>query len=121
MVCSFLFGILLIFDISWSTNSVVVSDNTVSLNTLKGYVDRVMVLYVVTYTSNKKTANCITNSQSRTINFAPVLASVPNQYLQQGYPFLNGIRGKGPFSFQLTVGPALPGIAIIAFNSSELC
>ena len=97
------------------------SDNTVSLNTLKGYMDRVMFLYVVTYISNNKTATSFTKSQGRTINFAPVLASVPNQYLQQGCAFLNGIRGKGPFSLQLTVGPALPGIAIIAFNSSELC
>ncbi|HKO65450.1 MAG TPA: hypothetical protein VJU13_09630, partial [Candidatus Nitrosocosmicus sp.] len=48
-------------------------------------------------------------SQGHKINFAPLLASVPNQFLQQGYDFLNGIKGEGPFGFQLPVGTALPG------------
>ena len=86
-----------------------ISDNTVSLSTLKGYVDGVVVSYIVTDTSDNKTATSITESQGHTINFAPLLASVPNQYLQQGYDFLNGIRGEGPFGFQLPVGTALPG------------
>jgi hypothetical protein len=44
-------------------------------------------------------ATSITEGQGHTIAFAPLLASVPNQYLQQGYDFLNGIRGEGPFGF----------------------
>ena len=64
---------------------------------------------MVTYTSDSKTATSITERQGHKINFAPLLASIPNQYLQQGYDFLNGIRGEGPFGFQLPVGSALPG------------
>ena len=41
IIVSLLFGILLIFDISWSTNILAISDNTVSLSILQGYVDEV--------------------------------------------------------------------------------
>jgi len=64
---------------------------------------------MVTYTSDSKTATSITQRQGHKINFAPLLSSILNQYLQQGYDFLNGIRGEGPFGFQLPVGSALPG------------
>lgn len=67
-----------------------------------------MVSYIVTYTSDNKTAASITESQGHKINFAPVLALVPNQFLQQGYDFLNGIKGERPFGFQLPVGTTIP-------------
>ena len=68
-----------------------------------------MISCIVTDTTDNKTATSITEGQGHTINFAPLLASVPNRYLQQGYDFLNGIRGEGPFGFQLPVGSAVPG------------
>lgn len=71
----------------------------VSLSTLKGYVDGVVVSYIVTDALDNKTATSITEGQGRTINFAPLLVSLSNQYLQQGYDFLNGISGEGPFGF----------------------
>jgi hypothetical protein len=81
----------------------------VSLSTLKGYVDGVVVSYIVTDASDNKMATSITEGQGHTIAFAPLLASVPNQYLQQGYDFLNGIRGEESVGFQLPVGTSLPG------------
>ena len=39
IIVSLLFGIPLIFDISGSTNILAISDNTVSLSILQGYVD----------------------------------------------------------------------------------
>ena len=39
IIVSLLFGIPLIFDISWSTNILAISDNTVSLSILQRYVD----------------------------------------------------------------------------------
>src|SRR5688500_12467591 len=104
-----LLGIFLILDISWGRRAMVISNNSVSLSTLKGYVDGVVVSYIVTNASDNKMATSITESQGHTIAFAPLLASVPNQYLQQGYDFLNGIRGEEPFGFQLPVGTSLPG------------
>ena len=102
-----LLGIFLIFDISWGRRAMAISNNTVSLSTLKGYVDGVVVSYIVTDASDNKMATSIT--ESRTYNSLCTLASLlPNQYLQQGYDFLNGIRGEGPFGFQLPVGTALP-------------
>ena len=92
-----------------NSNALAVTNQSISLNTLNGYVDGVMVSYIVTDTSDNKTAASITESQGHKINFAPLLASVPNQFLQQGYDFLNGIKGEGPFGFQLPVGTALPG------------
>ena len=92
-----------------NSDALAVANHSISLNTLNGYVDGVMVSYIVTDTSDNKTAASITESQGHKINFAPLLASVPNQFLQQGYDFLNGIKGEGPFGFQLPVGTALPG------------
>jgi len=100
-ISTFVLGIFLL--LGANSNALAVVNHSISLNTLNGYVDGVMVLYIVTYTSDNKTAASITESQGHTINFAPLLASVPNQFLQQGYDFLNGIKGEGPFGFQLPV------------------
>ena len=91
-----------------NSNALAVTNQSISLKTLDGYVDGVMVSYIVTDTSDNKTAASITESQGHKINFAPLLASIPDEYLQQGYDFLNGIKGEGPFGFQLPVGTALP-------------
>ena len=92
-----------------NSNALAVTNPSISLKTLDGYVDGMMVSYIVTDTSDNKTAASITESQGHRINFALILASIPNQYLQQGYDFLNGIKGEGAFGFQLPVGTALPG------------
>ncbi len=106
-ISTFVLGIFLLL---WAnSNALAVANHSISLDTLNGYVDGVMVSYIVTDTSDNKTATSITESQGHKINFAPLLASVPNQFLQQGYDFLNGIKGEGPFGFQLPVGTALPG------------
>ena len=64
---------------------------------------------MVTCTSDSKTATSITERQGHKINFASLLASIPNQYLQQGYDFLNGIRGEGPFGFSFLLGQRYQG------------
>jgi hypothetical protein len=106
-VSAFMLSIFVLF--GTSSNALAVTNQSISLNTLNGYVDGVMVSYIVTDTSDNKTSDSITESQGHKINFAPLLSTIPNQYLQQGYDFLNGIKGEGPFGFQLPVGTALPG------------
>lgn len=106
-VSAFMLSIFVLF--GTNSNALAVTNQSISLNTLNGYVDGKMVSYIVTDTSDNKTSDSITESQGHKINFAPLLASIPNQYLQQGYDFLNGIQGEGPFGFQLPVGTALPG------------
>ena len=106
---TFLSSIFLLLGTSYSALAIASNNNTISLTTLKGYVDGVIVSYIVTDTSDNKTAESITDSQGHKINFAPLLASIPNQFLQQGYDFLNGIKGEGPFGYQLPVGTSLPG------------
>ncbi len=38
-----------------------------------------------------------------------MLSSIPKLYIQQEYDFINGIKGEGPFGFQLPVASVLPG------------
>ena len=71
-----------------NSNALAVTNQSISLKTLDGYVDGMMVSYIVTDTSYNKTAASITESQGHRINFAPILASIPNQYLQQVMTFL---------------------------------
>ena len=48
-------------------------------------------------------------SSGHKINYAPLLSSISPSSLQQGYDFLNGIKGEGSFGFQFPVSSALPG------------
>ena len=80
-----------------NSNALAVTNQSISVNTLNGYVDGVMVSYIVTDTSDNKTAASITESQGHKINFARLLSSIPNQHLQQGYDFPNGMKGEGLF------------------------
>jgi hypothetical protein len=42
------------------------------------------------------------------VNYAPTLAFVPDPVQQQGYEFLDGIKGEGVFGFQIPIANALP-------------
>jgi hypothetical protein len=57
---TFLLGIFLL--LGTSSNALATNNNTISLTTLKGYVDGVTVSYIVTDTSDNKTAASITES-----------------------------------------------------------
>ena len=71
---TFLSSIFLLLGTSYSALAIASNNNTISLTTLKGYVDGVIVSYIVTDTSDNKTAESITDSQGHKINFAPLLA-----------------------------------------------
>src|ERR671925_438136 len=54
-------------------------------------------------------ASSTTKNLGYKVNFAPSLALIPESALQQGYEFVNGIKGEGAFGFQIPVASALPG------------
>lgn len=86
-----------------------ISNNTISIHLAKGYADGRLAFFIATDSSDNQTASSINESFGHKINYAPILSSIPKLYLQQGYDFLNGIKGEGPFGFQLPIASALPG------------
>src|SRR3954454_8613236 len=85
--------------------------DTASFNLSKGYVHGKIALFLATDSSDNLTSVSIESSGHK-INYAPLLSSISSSSsssLQQGYDFLNGIKGEGSFGFQLPVSSALPG------------
>lgn len=97
----------LLFD--FQTNASATYSNTISFNLSKGYVNGDIKSFIATDSSDNQTAASISESLGQKINFAPLLASIPDLYSQQGYDFVNGIEGNGSFGFQIPVASAIPG------------
>ncbi len=77
----------------------------------KGYVDGKTALFLATDSSDNKISQSISDSVGYTVNYAPVLEMIPKEYVQQGYDFVNGVKGEGNFGFQMPVATSLPGDA----------
>ena len=88
------------------TNS---TTNSITLFLSKGYVNGKIAFFIATDASDNGTAASITKNPGFKVNFAPALAFVPESSRQQGYEFINGVRGEGSFGFQLPIASALPG------------
>jgi hypothetical protein len=95
-----------------TTNNTINTKNTpnsISLFLAKGYVNGKIAFFIATDASDNQTAASITKNPGFKVNFAPALALSLESTRQQGYEFLNGVRGEGSFGFQLPVASALPG------------
>jgi hypothetical protein len=95
-----------------TTNNTINTKNTpnsVSLFLAKGYVNGKIAFFIATDASDNQTAASITKNPGFKVNFAPALALTLESTRQQGYEFINGVRGEGSFGFQLPVASALPG------------
>ena len=75
----------------------------------KAYVNGNIAYFIATDASNNQTAASIAENLRYKVNYAPSLALVPESAQQQGYEFLNGIKGEGAFGFQIPIASALPG------------
>lgn len=75
----------------------------------KGYVDGKIAYFIATDASDVQAVKSIMNNTGFTINYAPILAQIPESQRGQGYLFLNGIKGEAPNGFQLPVANAVPG------------
>lgn len=89
--------------------STAASPTTISFPLSKGYVNGKIAFFIATDTSDNQTASSIADNLGHIVNFAPVLVLIPELVRQQGYEFVNGITGEGPFGFQLPVATAFPG------------
>ena len=95
-----------------TTNNTIDTKNTpnsISLFLAKGYVNDKIAFFIATDASDNQTAASITKNPGFKVNFAPALALSLESTRQQGYEFINGVRGEGSFGFQLPVASALPG------------
>ena len=95
-----------------TTNNTIDTKNTpnsISLFLAKGYVNGKIAFFIATDASDNQTAASITKNPGFKVNFAPALALSLESTRQQGYEFINGVRGEGSFGFQLPVASALPG------------
>lgn len=75
----------------------------------KGYIDGKIAYFIATDASDEQAVKSIMNNTGFTINYAPILAQIPESQRGQGYLFLNGIKGEAPNGFQLPVANAVPG------------
>jgi hypothetical protein len=57
---------------------------------------------------DNQTAASIDDTLGYQVNYVLSLTLIPESARQQGYEFLNGIKGEGAFGFQLPVASALP-------------
>jgi hypothetical protein len=106
----FIMGVMSFFLLfGFQSNAFATYGDTTSFNLSKGYVNGDIKSFITTDASDNQTADSITESLGQKINFAPLLASIPDSYLQQGYDFVNGIEGNGSFGFQIPVASAIPG------------
>jgi hypothetical protein len=75
----------------------------------KGYVDGKITYFIATDASDEQAVKSIMNNTGFTMNYAPIIAQIPESQRGQGYLFLNGIKGETPNGFQLPVANAVPG------------
>ena len=78
----------------------------------KGYKDGSEVFFITTDVSDEKIATQITNETGFKVNFAPLLAKVPDDAVANFFVFKNGIKGdQGTLGFQPNIADAQPGDA----------
>jgi hypothetical protein len=86
-----------------------ISPSSVSLPLSKGYVNGKIAYFISTDASESQIVSSISNTTSFKVNYAPSLANTSESARQQGYVFVNGVKGEGPIGSQISVASALPG------------
>ena len=90
------------------TASIPATPASVFLPLSRGYVNGKIAYFIATDASDNSTALEISRNLKYKVNFSPSLALIPESSRQQGYEFLNGVRGQGAFGYQLPVASKLP-------------
>ena len=86
-----------------------ISPSSVSLPLSKGYVNGKVAYFISTDASESQIVSSVSNTTSFKVNYAPSLANTSESARQQGYVFVNGVKGEGPIGSQISVASALPG------------
>ena len=82
--------------------------STITLPLSKGFVDGKVAYFIATDASSKQIVSSVSNTTSFKVNYAPSLANTPQSSRQQGYVFINGMKGEGALGSQMSVASALP-------------
>lgn len=81
---------------------------SISLPVSKGYVNGKIANFIATDASTRDIVSSVSNTTGFEVNYAPLLANTSELSRQQGFVFVNGIRGEGPLGSQLSVASATP-------------
>jgi hypothetical protein len=76
---------------------------------VKAYYEGEEVFFVHTETSDKETAELLTDMMGSPVLVVPELEQVPEEALSRVYVFDNGIKGDGPLGFQPDIFDSAPG------------
>jgi len=82
--------------------------STITLPLSKGFIDGKVAYFIATDASSKQIVSSVSNTTSFKVNYAPSLANTPQSSRQQGYVFINGMKGEGALGSQMSVASALP-------------
>jgi len=91
-----------------TTNANTTAPTTITLPLSKGFVDGKVAYFIATDASSEQIVSSVSNTTSFKVNYAPSLADTPQSSRQQGYVFINGLKGEGPLGSQMSVASALP-------------
>ena len=78
---------------------------------MAGYVEGQRISFIHPEVSDKKVAGLLTEMLNSPVIVVSSLAQAPEPMLADVYVFTNGIKGGGPFGFQVDVFDAVPGQA----------
>ncbi len=76
---------------------------------VKGLYKGKEILFIHTEASDPQVAGMLTRMMGPKVLTVPSLAKIPQDLLADVYVFNNGLRGDGPFGFQVDVFDAVPG------------
>jgi hypothetical protein len=82
--------------------------STITLPLSKGFIDGKVAYFIATDASSKQIVSSVSNTTNFKVNYAPSLANTSQSSRQQGYVFINGMKGEGPLGSQMSVASALP-------------
>ncbi len=78
---------------------------------VKGLYKGKEILFIHTEASDPQVAGMLTRMMGPKVFTVPSLAQIPKELLASVYVFTNGIKGDGPFGFQVDVFDSVPGEA----------
>jgi len=90
------------------SNANTTAPTTITLPLSKGFVDGKVAYFIATDASSEQIVSSVSNTTSFKVNYAPSLADTPQSSRQQGYVFINGLKGEGPLGSQMSVASVLP-------------
>jgi hypothetical protein len=78
-----------------AASKTIYTNNSISYPISKAYVNGNMAYFIATDASDNQTAASIAENLGYEVNYAPTLTLVSSSAQQQGYEFVDGVKGVG--------------------------